>query len=117
MSNDPVTDTIPIKVEFSGGLEILFDNKRSRIIDLPARTTRTPDGASTVALNNSDVAQELESGSNTVFQNDNGTPGPPSNISFLIRYLSTNLLVDKRRTDLFEENGTVYVLTIHPYRY
>ncbi|KAI0317808.1 ubiquitin-related modifier 1 [Amylostereum chailletii] len=71
-----------IKIEFGGGLELLFDNKRSHRIALPAH----PPPASS----DSPVDASLEKA---------------SDINFLIHWLKDNLL--KERVELFIENGTV----------
>ncbi|KAI0031516.1 ubiquitin-like modifier 1 [Vararia minispora EC-137] len=73
--------TLNLKVEFGGGLELLFDNVRSHRIALPAHvpSSRVPDSGSR-------------------------TPRP-ANITFLIHWLKDNLL--KERAELFVENETV----------
>jgi len=70
-----------LKVEFGGGLELLFDNKRSHVVSLPAH-----------------IPPRVPTSTNT----DNVKP---SNIAFLIQWLKENLL--KERAELFEDNGTV----------
>lgn len=76
---------LSLKIEFSGGLELLFSNQRSHAISIP----------STVP-------------------NDNSTSLPPSgtqvetkpaDINYLIHYLRDHLL--KERPELFMENETV----------
>ncbi len=77
--------TISLKIEFGGGLELLFSNQRSHRITIPANvpaTGQTPEG--------SDV------------------PSKPVDIQYLMYWLRDNLL--KERAELFVENGTVYVL-------
>ena len=74
--------SLTIKVEFSGGLELLFSNIRTHQLSLPALV---------------DVPS------------DNATK-KPADVSYLITYLRDNLL--KERPELFEENGTVYVPSI-----
>jgi ubiquitin related modifier 1 len=70
-----------LKIEFGGGLELLFLNQRTHLIVIPS----------------------------TVPQGDkNGQPGQPVDINFLVHWLKDNLL--KERPELFIENGTVYVL-------
>ncbi|KAI0717886.1 ubiquitin-like modifier 1 [Cerioporus squamosus] len=77
--------TIALKIEFGGGLELLFSNQRSHRITIPANvpmssaTGQTPEGA--------DV------------------PTKPADIAYLLFWLRDNLL--KERAELFVENGTV----------
>ncbi|KAJ7135451.1 ubiquitin-related modifier 1 [Mycena crocata] len=73
--------SISLKVEFSGGLELLFSNQRSHKLSVPALVPTTYDDAS----NSSDTK--------------------PADITFLIHYLRDNLL--KERVELFMEGGTV----------
>jgi len=79
--------TISIKVEFSGGLELLFDNKRSHKLSL----------SPIVPLNN-DTKKDL-----VVAEGE----GKPTDVAYLIAYLRDHLL--QERAELFEEGGTVYV--------
>ncbi|TFK86735.1 ubiquitin-like modifier 1 [Polyporus arcularius HHB13444] len=69
--------TISLKIEFGGGLELLFSNQRSHRITIPANVP--PEG--------SDV------------------PSKPVDITYLLFWLRDNLL--KERAELFVENGTV----------
>ena len=78
------TAALYIKVEFGGGLELLFDNKRSHRITIPAFSSAT---------------------SSTDDQNEE--PGKDADVTFLIHWLKDNLL--RERAELFVENGTVYV--------
>lgn len=82
--------TIQIDVEFSGGLELLFDNKRSHKLELP----------STVPKDNS----------TTLPPKINDGEGKPTDVAYLIAYLRDHLL--QERAELFEEGGTVYVLLL-----
>ncbi|KAJ7057131.1 ubiquitin-like modifier 1 [Mycena amicta] len=70
--------SISLKVEFGGGLELLFSNERSHKLSVPA----------TVPKSSADTGDTK-----------------PADISFLIRYLRDNLL--KERDELFMENETV----------
>lgn len=74
---------IPLKIEFGGGLELLFSNQRSHRINIPSLVPQASDTS------------------------DNGLDKKPADVAFLILYLRDNLL--KERAELFEENGTVYV--------
>lgn len=68
---------ISLKIEFAGGLELLFDNKRSHNLSVPSKVANTI------------KPEELV----------------PSNVFFLIHHLRDTLL--KEREELFIENGTV----------
>ncbi|KAJ7093984.1 ubiquitin-like modifier 1 [Mycena belliarum] len=72
-------DTITLKVEFSGGLELLFSNQRSHKLSVPAL----------VPKKYGDASSETK----------------PADITFLIHYLRDNLL--KERVELFMESDTV----------
>ena len=83
--------TISLKIEFGGGLELLFSNQRSHRIDLPAIVP----AASSAALSTDDPQLE--------------PPKKPADVTYLLFWLRDNLL--KEREELFIENGTVLV---HP---
>ena len=74
--------TIALKIEFGGGLELLFSKKRSYQLTLPAAVPNN---------NSTDIT----------------TVGPtrPIDIAYVIRYLTEYLL--KEREELFVEKGTV----------
>ncbi|VDB83158.1 unnamed protein product [Peniophora sp. CBMAI 1063] len=76
-----MSSTLNIKIEFGGGLELLFTNERTHKIALPAHIPASSPAATADA------------------------PDAPANITFLIYWLKENLL--KERAELFEENGTV----------
>jgi len=76
--------TISLKIEFGGGLELLFSKKRSYRLTLPAA----------VPANNS-----------TNITNPITDPTKPIDITYLIYYLKDHLLKD--RVELFMEKGTV----------
>ncbi|KAM5545947.1 hypothetical protein V8D89_000073 [Ganoderma adspersum] len=82
--------TISLKIEFSGGLELLFSNQRSHRIDLPALV---PAPASASSASPSASADGSES------------PKKPADVTSLLFWLRDNLL--KEREELFIENGTV----------
>ncbi|KAF7341980.1 Ubiquitin-related modifier 1 [Mycena venus] len=71
--------SVSLKVEFSGGLELLFSNQRSHKLSVPALVPTT--------------------------YGDSASDTKPADITFLIHYLRDNLL--KERVELFMENGTV----------
>ena len=78
-----MSSTLKLKIEFGGGLELLFSNERIHKIALPAHIP--PSSPSAKA----------------------DSPDAPANVTYLIYWLKENLL--KERAELFEENGTVYV--------
>ncbi|KZT08164.1 ubiquitin-like modifier 1 [Laetiporus sulphureus 93-53] len=85
-----IPSTISIKVEFGGGLELLFSNQRTHRVTLPARIpeSRTDE--------ENEKAEE---------QRQETAEGRPIDIEYLILWLRDNLL--KERAELFVENGTV----------
>ncbi|EPT02009.1 ubiquitin modifier 1 [Fomitopsis schrenkii] len=78
---------VSVKVEFSGGLELLFDNQRSHRVSVPSHVSTS--GKKT--LNNNEGTDAGE--------------GRPADLAHLILWLRDNLL--KEREELFVENGTV----------
>ncbi|KAF7319388.1 Ubiquitin-related modifier 1 [Mycena chlorophos] len=85
------SDTIALKVEFGGGLELLFSNERTHKVTVPATVPRTASGS---------VSGSGDGDGETKTQTTK-----PADIAFLIRYLRDNLL--KERDELFMENETV----------
>lgn len=81
--------TISVRVEFGGGLELLFANQKSHRVKIP---THAPAQASSTTTDASTSEQ---------------TNGRPADITYLMYWLRDNLL--KEREELFIENGTVYV--------
>ncbi|EIM87548.1 ubiquitin-like modifier 1 [Stereum hirsutum FP-91666 SS1] len=78
--------TINVKIEFGGGLELLFSNQRSHRVSIPSHVP-----APTAASDSTDAET---------------TPSTrPSDITYLISWLKDNLL--QERAELFIENGTV----------
>lgn len=76
--------TINLKIEFSGGLELLFGGRRTHTLSLPAVVS---------------VTEEVK-----------GKPPPaptPTDVTYLIRHLRTHLLTE--RPELFVDGDTVYV--------
>ncbi|PIL28994.1 hypothetical protein GSI_09041 [Ganoderma sinense ZZ0214-1] len=84
--------TISLKIEFGGGLELLFSNQRSHRIDLPTLVP-SPASASSATLSWSADGSE--------------PPKKPADVTYLLFWLRDNLL--KEREELFIENGTVSV--------
>ena len=77
--------TLSIKVEFGGGLELLFSNQRSHRVSIPSH----------VPLKTTDT---------TSSEKDTDRP---ADINYLMYWLRDHLL--KEREELFIENGTVFV--------
>ena len=75
--------TIDLKIEFGGGLELLFGNQRAHTLSLPTLVPTSP----------ADTAPS--------------TPSKSTDVTYLIRHLRTHLL--KERPELFVEGDTVYV--------
>ncbi|KAH8112262.1 ubiquitin-like modifier 1 [Phellopilus nigrolimitatus] len=84
-------DQIPLKIEFSGGLELLFSKQRSHRISVPSRVPVNYPGASNESSLVTDTVSE--------------DAMKPVDIAYLIFYLRDNLLED--RVELFMENGTI----------
>jgi ubiquitin related modifier 1 len=81
---DPELSQVPLNVEFSGGLELLFSNKKKHRVHLPSSV---PSDNSTHEA--SFVGKDMR----------------PVNLTYLIHYLRHRLL--KERAELFFEKGTV----------
>lgn len=94
-------EELNIKVDFGGGLEILFDNKRSHTVSLPSRVPAAQ-------TNNPTDPIVSPTGSNPY--SDSPAEERPTDVSALIDHLKDNVLSDRKRAGLFAENGTVYVL-------
>jgi hypothetical protein len=85
----PPPSPISLKVEFSGGLELLFSNQRSHRLAVPAL----------VSVNNTTAIL------NDPTQNALTGETKPADVTFLVHHLRDHLL--KERVELFMENGTV----------
>jgi Urm1 (Ubiquitin related modifier) len=83
---EPDQSSINVKLEFGGGLELLFSNKRSHQLSLPPK----------VPIDN-----------NTSLKSTSGET-KSTDISYLIHHMRDHLL--QERPELFMESGTVYVL-------
>ena len=77
--------TVSVKVEFGGGLELLFSNQRSHKVEIPALVP--PSAAES---------------------KDPKAAGRAADITYLMVWLQDNLL--KERPELFIEGATVYAL-------
>jgi ubiquitin related modifier 1 len=86
---------ISLKVEFSGGLELLFNNQRSHTISIPAF----------VPLDNSTRPVSAPTQIQTDGHDATGEKLKQADMIYLIHYLRDHLL--KERVELFVENGTV----------
>ena len=76
--------TIALKIEFGGGLELLFGNQRSHRIDIPSR----------VPSDNDTTVKDLEE-----------KEAKAVDVSYLVHHMRDHML--KERAELFMENGTV----------
>jgi hypothetical protein len=88
--------TLSLKIEFGGGLELLFDNKRSHRLAVPARIPASWSLATRTAVS---TAPNPEA---------ENTKTRPVDVRYLIYWLNDNLL--RERSELFVEDGTVCVL-------
>ena len=77
--------SLNIKIEFGGGLELLFSNQRTHRLTIPAKCP--------VSSKPGDAEKPAQD--------------KPTDITYLMYWLRDNLL--KEREELFIENGTVYV--------
>ena len=90
---------LALKIEFGGGLELLFSNQRNHVVTLPSH----------VPIDN----RINLSGTSHNFHSTSVTEQKPVDIMYLIHHLRDHLL--KEREELFMENDTVYVAFFHPY--
>ncbi|KAF4612898.1 hypothetical protein D9613_011134 [Agrocybe pediades] len=79
-----MTSTISIKIEFGGGLELLFNNQKSYKIEIP----------SLVPKDNSTDAESLST-----------KEKKPADVNYLIHHMRDHML--KERVELFMEKDTV----------
>ncbi|KII91750.1 hypothetical protein PLICRDRAFT_105361 [Plicaturopsis crispa FD-325 SS-3] len=83
------TPTISVKVEFSGGLELLFGNTRSHSIVVPGRVS-----IKNTTTSVRDSEKKID---------ENATK--PADVAYLIAHLRDHLL--QEREELFVEDGSV----------
>ncbi|KAF8655727.1 hypothetical protein AX16_002964 [Volvariella volvacea WC 439] len=83
------TDNIKIRVEFGGGLELLFANRKSLSLTIPSQVP--------VDNNSASVAAPAASAANPTTK--------PVDLTYLMYYLKDREL--KERPELFMEEGTV----------
>ncbi|KAH7922128.1 ubiquitin-related modifier 1 [Leucogyrophana mollusca] len=79
------SDTLSLKIEFGGGLELLFSNQRIHNISIPASVPLDNSITSADSIPPADVKQ--------------------ADVTFLMHYLRETLLTE--RPELFIDNGTV----------
>ena len=91
--------TLSLKVEFGGGLELLFSNQRSHKVSIPALVpvSASASGRSADAPTSSSAAPSSTDTSEA--------PRKPADLAFLIHWLRDHLL--QERAELFVEDGTV----------
>ncbi|KAG2082453.1 hypothetical protein BD769DRAFT_1544542 [Suillus cothurnatus] len=92
-----MTDTLTIKLVFSGGLELLFGNERNQSVLIPPL----------VPSDNSTHSSPSSSSSTPSSHNDAPYTGETkaADLEYLIYHLRDHLL--KERPELFMENGTI----------
>lgn len=86
-----MTTLITLKIEFSGGLELLFSNIRSHRVQIPSIV---PSDNSTKQISLTEKAEETDA-----------TSTKSADVTYLMYYLRDHLL--KERVELFMEGGTV----------
>jgi ubiquitin related modifier 1 len=85
------TNTVlSLRIEFGGGLELLFSNQRQHKLTIPALVQSTKSTSSSSEATGPDLATR------------------PADMAFLILYLRDHLLTE--RAELFVEEGTVSVI-------
>jgi ubiquitin related modifier 1 len=99
---------LSLKIEFSGGLELLFSNQRSHRVQIPSIvpsdnsttfTTATP----SQLVSASDISKDLSTPETAPHLT--GEKTKPTDVTYLMYYLRDHLL--KERVELFMEGGTV----------
>ncbi|EAU84002.1 hypothetical protein CC1G_11440 [Coprinopsis cinerea okayama7 len=86
MAEPTPTTTLNIKIEFGGGLELLFSNQRSHKVSIPSLVPKD----NTTSAKNPPPKDDLLK---------------PADITYLIHHMRDHLL--QEREELFVENGTV----------
>ncbi|KAG6329966.1 hypothetical protein ID866_9125 [Astraeus odoratus] len=95
--------TVSVKVEFGGGLELLFGDKRSHSISLPSLVpVDNSIPSSTRPSSALPVASDVDSNGNTPHPE---TAMKPLDMQYLIHWLRATLLTE--RPELFMEGDTV----------
>ena len=87
------SSSLSLKIEFSGGLELLFSNQRSHRVHIPSIVSR--DNSTSIAAAISAADKSSTEGEKT----------KAADVTYLMYYLRDHLL--KERVELFMEGGTV----------
>jgi ubiquitin related modifier 1 len=108
---------IALRVEFSGGLELLFDKQKSHRVSVPARVPSSwTFKASTKPITSASLSSASLDATTTLDSGNEGTSDTerteeietkPADVHFLIHWLKDHLL--RERVELFIEQGTVCV--------
>lgn len=91
-----------LKVEFGGGLELLFSNQRTHTLSIPETIpidSKTQSATETVQFEESEAASLIRRMASLPERS-------PANVTFLLHWLKDNLL--KEREELFMEGDTVW---------
>ncbi|KAF8511316.1 hypothetical protein JB92DRAFT_3118186 [Gautieria morchelliformis] len=83
-----------LKIEFGGGLELLFSNQRSHTVSIPALANKSSISTSYSTETPQSEAESLTQATQT-----------PADVTFLLHWLKDNLL--QERAELFMEGDTV----------
>ncbi|KIM92197.1 hypothetical protein PILCRDRAFT_810207 [Piloderma croceum F 1598] len=92
---------LSLKIEFSGGLELLFSNQRSHRVQIPSIVPIDNSTSPSAAVPASDISMDLP----TSPQSTDTGKTKAADITYLMYYLRDHLL--KERVELFMEGGTV----------
>jgi ubiquitin related modifier 1 len=95
---------LSLKIEFSGGLELLFSNQRSHRVQIPSIVPIDNSTLPSATIPTSDISMDISISTTTPQSTDTGKT-KAADITYLMYYLRDNLL--KERAELFMEGGTV----------
>ena len=98
------TSLLSLKIEFSGGLELLFSNQRSHRVQIPSIVPIDNSTSPSAAVPVSDISKDIPTSITTPQSADVGKT-KAADIAYLMYYLRDYLL--KERVELFMEGGTV----------
>ena len=99
------TSFLSLKIEFSGGLELLFSNQRSHRVQIPSIVPR--DNSTSIiaaAISAADKSGDVSTPVITA-QSTEGEKTKAADVTYLMYHLRDHLL--KERVELFMEGGTV----------
>ena len=96
--------TIELKIEFGGGLELLFGNQRTHVLSLPTTVPRAPHRPDAPTGTSAIARPHTHTGTGP---GDADADAAAPDVSYLIRHLRTHVLTE--RPELFSEGDTVYV--------